>query len=116
MSAVTAAVFLSEYPEFSPAFSADRIQSLLDLCENVHCPSSVWDDPIRQELAIKLRTAHYLECQRQQQAETASIGASVSQGQQATAESGDFDDLNQTVYGRQFKQLRKMLIVAGFAF
>lgn len=115
MSVVVAEDFLSEYPEFSNLTVA-RVQDVLDLCADLHCPSSVWSDPIRQEMGIKLRAAHYLETARQQISESASIGAAVSQGQQANAKSGDFDDLNQTVYGRQFKQLRRTLAATGFTF
>lgn len=115
MSAVLASVFLAEYPEFA-SMTLDYVQSRLDFCEQVHCPSAVWTDPIRQEMAIKLRTAHYLDCWQQQIAETGSMGAAVSQNQQATAKSGDFNDLNQTAYGRQFKSLMKTLPLTGFTF
>lgn len=116
MPVVLANEFLSVFPEFADSgFSIDRIDFWLDTVETIHCPSSVWTDPLRRQKAIMLKTAHYLETQRQQMAQTASMGAAISTGQTPGSNSVS-DELDQTSYGRQFKQLRKTLPITGFAF
>lgn len=115
MVAATAAEFL-EYTKGFEMFSTEELDRWLSLVESIHCPAEIWTDPVRQRQAVILRTAHYLETQRLQMAESANIGASASIGQGASSGGGQMDDLDQTIYGRQFKQLRKTLPTAGFSF
>lgn len=115
MPAALASEFLAKYPEFG-MFAVELIQSWLDDCEAMHCPAVAWKDPIRQRTGVMLRTAHYLEVQRQQIAQSASMGAAVSVGQMVSSSGGQFDDLDQTSYGRQFKQLKATIPRTGFVF
>lgn len=114
---ITSAEFLSFYPEFEGSpFTTELIDSWLVRVETIYCPESFWIEPTRRNTAVMLRTAHILETMRQQMAQSASIGAAISQGQSVSLPQTTADDLEQTVYGRQFKELRRLSPSTGFAF
>ena len=115
MVAATAEEFL-QYTKGFEMYSTEELDRWLAFVEAVHCPATIWIDLIRQWLAVILRIAHYLEIRLEQMSESVNIGASASIGQGASSGGGVMDDLDQTVYGRQFKQLRSTLPATGFAF
>lgn len=112
---VTIAQFKASHPDFD-GFTDVQIQEFLDLAA-IECPATVWDNATKRSRGIKLKTAHYLECLRAQQALSAATAQSVAQGQASLAAPSGESDLNSTLYGQQFKQLRKTLPKRiGFAF
>lgn len=120
---ITAEYFLERYSEFAE-FDPEHVQEELDLVERVHCPASVWHtvqpdgtpDNHRQIHAIMLRTAHNLELRRVQIARTASVGESAAQGKVALPSPITGDGLDQTTYGVAFRELRRTITTAAFAF
>lgn len=112
---VTIAQFKASHPDFD-GFTDTQIQEFLDLAA-IECPATVWDVPIKRSRGIKLKTAHYLECLRAQQALSAATAQSVAQGQASLAAPPSGDDLDTTIHGQQFKQLARTLPKRiGFAF
>jgi len=113
--AITVAQFKTAYPDFD-GFTDGQISEALALAE-LQCPATVWDVATIRERGVKLLTAHTLECQRLQQAMSAATAQSVAQGQASVNAPGGEDDLSQTLYGQQFKRLRRTLPKRlGFAF
>lgn len=112
---VTLAQFRASYPDFD-GFTDAQVEDALELSD-LQCPIAVWDNAIKRDRGIKLLSAHYLECQRSQQAMAAATAQSVAQGQASVNAPSGADDLEQTLYGQQFKRLRRTLPKRlGFAF
>jgi hypothetical protein len=112
---VTIAQFQVSYPDFD-GFTDAQIEDAIALAE-IQCPDTVWDVEVTRDRGIKLLSAHYLECQRLQQAMSAATAQSVAQGQASVNAPSGADDLDQTLYGQQFKRLRRTLPKRlGFAF
>lgn len=115
MPAATASEFFAAYPEFAN-YDAEQVDSWLQEIEAIYCPATVWTEPVRQRRAVMLRLAHSMETHLQQQAASASMGSAISKGQGFSIGSAG-TPLEQTVYGQEFKELRRTLPTStSFAF
>ncbi len=97
--------FLAIYDDFR-AFETDVIESRLEIAEE-RCPASKWPSVARRKEAVMLLTAHLLECRRLQMAASASIGDAMSSGGSVSLPSLPESDLDATLYGKQFKELKR---------
>ncbi|MEM9152306.1 MAG: DUF4054 domain-containing protein [Cyanobacteria bacterium P01_F01_bin.3] len=105
---VTVEQFKGAHPDFN-GFAAPQIEESLALAIE-QCPETKWTAPQKRAKGIKLLTAHYLECIRLQQAMSAATAKSVAQGQASISTSPSGDDLESTLYGKQFKRLQRSLV------
>lgn len=104
---VTRAQFLASHADFS-GFEGSIIDEELTLAA-VRCPATKWTNATKRAKGIKLLTAHSLELQRQQQALSAATATNVANGSSSPPSPPDGSDLDATLYGKQFKSLRRTL-------
>jgi Protein of unknown function (DUF4054) len=111
--ATTVEWFLQQYPRFE-SVSPGAIQSYLDLAATAYCPVSVWGD--RALSGIALLTAHFLEMEWIQTAQTSGMATQIAAGKGVSAPASSDDDFSLTTYGRQYKLLKATVPASGFVF
>ncbi|MBD1995299.1 DUF4054 domain-containing protein [Leptolyngbya sp. FACHB-541] len=109
---VTVADLLAVYPKFTKA--GEPFISAMLARAHAQCPLNVWGDS--QFEGVMLYTAHLIELEWQQMAETAGMAVSIAAGQKTAASARTGNHLNWTSYGQQFDALSRTLIVTRVGF
>jgi hypothetical protein len=102
--------FLGQYSEFE-SLDVAKIQTALDQA-STYCPPDVWKDKRNQ--AIALIAAHTLATRWLQIGEIAASAVQNAKGKSTSSSSSNDNWFAGTVWGREFLQLRKSIIVSGF--
>lgn len=108
---VEASEFLEQYQRFVNC-STEEVQRWLDLVEGNYCPAKIWGEE-KAKNGIKLLTAHFLEMEWTQTAQTGSMATEVARGGTVSAPTSLGDDFSLTTYGRQYLALKKTVPIFG---
>ena len=100
---VSVETFLLHYPRFV-IVAVDTIQFNLEFASQTFVPASIWG--IHREQGIMLATAHFLEMEWFQTAETTGTANATASGTGGKAPTSQQDDWLLTTWGRRFKFLR----------
>jgi hypothetical protein len=105
--------FIASYPQFCST-PVEQISNALAHATLI-TPADPWGT--KQLLGIYLYTAHLLTANWQQLTQIASDATAIASGGKASGGSGGAsEDLDQTIHGKQYKQLRSTIPATGFNF